>query len=292
MFKQLIKNTYEFYKNLTGDFFSITNIKDLLVEQTILEIKKNRRYKNSKSLINYEFQVYSQNGEDGIIEEIFERIGLTNKFFIEIGAGNGLENNTAYLLFKNWKGIWFEASSDSVKKIKENTQNLDKSGKLKVVQSFVTVDNINKTLRENKCPKQFDLLSIDIDGNDYWIWQEIIRKYNPRCVVIEYNGTFGSTSSWIMKYNARHIWHTTSYYGASLKALELLGNKLGYALVGCNLTGINAFFVRKELVKDLFLKPFTSENHYEPPRYFLMRNSGLYRNTGHKRVYDNFNDIS
>ena len=111
-----------------------------------------------------------------------------------------------------------------------------------------------------------DLLSIDLDGNDYWVW-ESVAAIAPRVVVIEYNATLRPPHRLVMRYNPAHAWDGSNYFGASLKALEVLGERKGYHLIGCSLSGTNAFFVRRELVGDRFLAPFTAENHYEPARY-------------------------
>jgi hypothetical protein len=115
-----------------------------------------------------------------------------------------------------------------------------------------------------------DLLSIDIDGNDYWVWQSI-TVVEPRVVVIEYNARYPPGLSWIMPYNPRNQFWDDGYFGASLSALEELGRQKGYVLVGCDFTGTNAFFVRQGLANGKFCAPFVAENHYEPPRYFLRR---------------------
>lgn len=111
-----------------------------------------------------------------------------------------------------------------------------------------------------------DLLSIDIDGNDYWVWQAI-SCVSPRVVVIEYNAKFPPDFEWIMEYNASHIWKGDDSQGASLKAFELLGAKLGYQLVATSFTGTNAFFVKQEYAKELFPKPATAENLYHAFRF-------------------------
>jgi hypothetical protein len=114
------------------------------------------------------------------------------------------------------------------------------------------------------------LLSIDIDGNDYWIWKAL-QQYKPRVVVIEYNAMFPPPVRWVQKYEAAFAGDGTSHYGASLESLELLGAALGYRLVGCTLGGVNAFFVRDDCSPEAFAQPATAENLYEPQRYFLLR---------------------
>ena len=122
-------------------------------------------------------------------------------------------------------------------------------------------------INEGGMSGDIDLLSIDIDGNDYHIWKTI-NCVNPRVVCIEYNAKFPHDFEWVMKYNKTHISDPSDNQGASLKSLEILGNELGYQLVCTNLNGVNAFFVKKELAKDLFILPATAENLYNPPRCY------------------------
>jgi hypothetical protein len=262
--------------------FSLLRTSDILIENYVQNhLFQNQKYDNDKRLSRAEYQIYSQFGEDGIIREIFSRIGTTNKVFVEFGVGNGLENNTASLLLEGWSGFWMEGSPRHVSAIKKNLETSIAAGQLRVKQALVTAENIEEHFTSFGIPAEFDLLSIDIDGNDYWVWQAI-ERYSPRVVVVEYNALFREHLNWVMSYNPSHTWKQTSYFGASLKSFELLGRKKGYSLVGCNFQGINAFFVRSDLVSDQFSAPFTAENHYEPARYFL------YRRNGHPRQFGRF----
>src|SRR3954470_18003666 len=123
------------------------------------------RSKGPKRLGAYEFQMFSQSGADGIVAEIFRRIGRTNSFFIEFGVGNGLENNTTALLLQGWSGVWIEASKKSNRDIQQNLKPLIEGQKLVVLAQFVTRDNIVALLEGCGVPHELDLLSIDIDGN-------------------------------------------------------------------------------------------------------------------------------
>lgn len=239
----------------------------------------NFRYQNVLKLNRYEFQAFSQCGQDGIISEIFRRIGTTNRFFVEFGVGDGLENNTVNLLIKGWSGIWIDTSKRSIGSIRKKFNFIIKQQKLILKKAFITKENITSLFTELDVPSEFDLLSIDIDGNDYWVW-DAITTYAPRVVVIEYNPQFEPSVQWVMKYNSRYAWNGSGYFGASLKSLELLGSKKGYHLVGCDFSGADAFFVRRDLSAGKFLEPFTSENHYEPLRLFLIRKTGFRRNFG------------
>lgn len=232
------------------------------------------RLNNNLYLELFGYKVYSQNDEDGIIEEIFNRIGTTNKTFVEFGVGNGLENNTHYLVHKGWNGLWLEGNKNSVKEIKKIFKKPIVEKRLSVLKAFITKDNINTLIeKDGNISGEIDLLSIDMDGNDWWIWKEI-KCINSRVVVIEYNAKFPPNFEWVMEYNEKHIWQRDDEHGASLKSLEILGKKLGYKLVGTNVSGINAFFVREDLAKDLFVIPSTAEKLYNPARWTMIYISG------------------
>ncbi|MGF7082439.1 hypothetical protein [Mucilaginibacter sp. UYCu711] len=237
----------------------------------------NPKYTNSKRLNKAEYQVFSQNGEDGIIAEIFNRIGTTNKYFIEFGVENGLECNSANLLYKQWNGLWIEGSKNHYNDINSRFKDLVDNGQLQVKNQFITAENIESIFDSANAPTEPDLLSIDIDNNDYYIWDSI-TKYNPRVVIVEYNSIFRPDTHFVVRYKPDRTWDSTSYFGASLLALQQLADKKGYCLVGCVFTGSNAFFVRKDLVGDKFEAPYTAENHYEPNRDFLYYKAGHPKN--------------
>ena len=225
-----------------------------------------RRLENDKCLELHGFKVYSQNDEDGIIEEIFRRIGVTNKIFVEFGVQNGLESNSHYLLHKGWRGLWLEGNENYVSEINAKFFPVIKTEQLKILHAFITRDNINNLIADGGFVGEIDLLSVDIDGNDYYVWENI-SVVKPRVVVIEYNAKFPPNHDWKMAYDEDFVWDGSDWHGASLKALENLGRKLGYQLVGTNLSGVNAFFVRAELAGDFFIYPATAEELYNPARY-------------------------
>lgn len=258
----------------------VAMLRSMMIDEYIrVNLHDNPRYQDPKRLNRHEYQVYSQNGEDGIIEAIFDRIGTTNRVFVEIGVQDGLESNSTWLLLKGWTGYWIEGNPQSVAAIQDRFSGPIGKQQLKVQQCFITAENVETILQKNGVPMEFDLLSIDIDGNDYWVWKAI-ERFNPRVVVIEYNALFRSNVRWVMKYSPSHVWDGTSYFNSSLKSLGLLGESKGYCLVGCNFHGVNAFFVRRDLVASNFCAPFTAENHYEPIRYCLLKKNGHLRNFG------------
>lgn len=238
--------------------------------QTLEALKAgNERYRDPRRLLAHGAQYWSQNYEDGMIAEIFRRIGTTSKTFLEIGVGNGAENNTTLLLSAGWKGWWIEADPACCDSISKQLRTMPEAAqRLQVKQAFVSPENINGLLAEMAVPQEVDIFSLDIDLNTYHIWAAL-TAFRPRVVVVEYNAAFPPDQAWIHPLQADGTWDYTQAFGASLKAYEMLGSRFGYSLVGCDLTGINAFFVRNDLVKNLFSGPFTSENHYEPPRYYL-----------------------
>ncbi|MGF1492240.1 MAG: hypothetical protein ACFBSC_07285 [Microcoleaceae cyanobacterium] len=278
-FKQL-QQSIKFKLQEIGYQFAIRErINQIPILQEIDRLREHPRYRDPKNLIPFGDKIYSQSDEDGIIREIFNRIGVTNKIFVEFGIGNGLENNTLALLFEEWKGLWIDASTSSVQKIRTYFSRVIENGQLKIVESFITKENINQLISSNFPEKEIDLLSVDIDGNDYHVLNAITCT-SPRVVIVEYNAKFSPPVSYCMEYNPTHVWEKDDCFGASLKFFEVNLAKKGYCLVGCNISGVNAFFVRNDLVADQFLEPFTAENHYEPARYYL---SGYF--AGHPSTY-------
>jgi hypothetical protein len=249
----------------------------LQLDSTLAQLLSGPKYQDVKRLGRYEHKVFSQSGEDGILAEIFRRIGTTGKVFAECAPGDGRENNTVYWLTRGWTGLWIEGNRRHVQAIRERFSRRITEGALRLQHEFVTAENVEGLLDKASLPKSFDLLSIDIDRNDYWVWQGI-RECHPRVVVIEYNAIFPPGCDWVVDYAPDATWDETSNCGASLSALERLGTEKGYRLVGCTLAGTNAFFVAADLAGDHFCAPFTAENHYEPPRYYLTA-----RKSGHRR---------
>jgi hypothetical protein len=233
---------------------------------------RSERNAEPKRLLKYGCRIFSQNDEDGIVAEIFSRIGTTDRSFIEIGVDNGSECNTLNLLAQNWRGTWFERNAAAVTQAHRRLRRIIEGNRLRIVQVKVTQENVDELLHDTALSSRPDLLSIDIDGNDYWVWRAI-TSFRPRVVIIEYNAAWRPPVSVTMKYNADHVWIEGDINsGASLSALEKLGREKGYNLVGCCFAGVNAFFVAKELCAELFATPFSSENHYEPLRAFLLHN--------------------
>lgn len=248
-------------------------------ETLIQSLLAQPRYADPRRLNRHEFRVFSQSGQDGIIAEIFRRIGVRDRTFVEfgVGAGGGFENNSMYLLAQGWHGSWIEAAPEACDQIARQLDFLVAQRALQLLNARVTAETIVGLFAQLGTPSEFDLLSIDIDSNDYWVWQRL-TAYRPRVVVIEYNSFLPASVQWTVPYAADRTWDDLNIeFGASLKSLERLGRELGYTLVACDLTGSDAFFVRNDLVGDLFVGPFTAEHHYEPMRYYLIQRWGYRR---------------
>ena len=220
-----------------------------------------------KELRSREFKIYAQNGEDGVLLYIFSKIGVKNRIAVDIGCG-GLSCNTANLVINmRWTGLEIDRSAEQIQRTIESFA--DKMGpdlrNVTFKQSLVTKGNVNQVIDESGIAGEIDLLSIDTDGNDYWIW-EAIDVVNPRVVLIEYNASFGAERSLTVEYdpnfevgqNDRSRW----YCGASLTALTRLGKQKGYSLIGCESNGVNAFFVRDDLIPGKFREVTPVEAFY------------------------------
>jgi hypothetical protein len=201
------------------------------------------------SLSDAGFRVFSQFDEDGIIEWIVSRLPAIPEAFIEFGVEDYWEANTRFLLrHRNWRGLVMDGSVENVACIKGRRNYWQ--NELIAVAQFVDCGNINDTISANGFATEIGLLSIDIDGNDYWIW-EAINVCNPWIVVVEYNAVFGDLYPLTIPYDPafhRTDFHYSNLYsGSGIRALERLGHRRNYVLIGSNRAGHNAFFVRKDL---------------------------------------------
>lgn len=225
------------------------------------------RRTSSDSICKFESKIFSQNGEDGIILEIFNRIGVVNGkgYAVEFGIEDGSECCTRNLFVNyDWNGLLIEGNQSSVYKAQLLYKNLPK---VKIICKFIEADNILSIFEEYEVPHSIDLLVIDIDGNDFWILRKILSFYKPRAMVIEYNGKFIPPKEWIMPYDPKHCWDGSAYFGASLQSLAKLAQSENYCLIGCESRGVNAFFVQNELADKFTDYDKSACYHYIPPSY-------------------------
>lgn len=258
----------DFTRKLRGGADAAIRSEELLKRihqaQIMATVAETPRFKDPLRLLASGYKVFSQNQEDGMIAEVFRRIGTMSRRFIEFGIQDGLECNSTFLLMQGWSGTWIEGSKNDAGKARASFAPYP----VEVLNQYVTPDNADALITEIAQDQELDFLSIDTDTLDYWIWRAI-KTVRPRLVVIEYNATWPPFVRKTVANDANMVWDGTSFMGASLGALEALGREKRYSLVGCSLAGVNAFFVRDDLVGDKFCAPFTAENHYEPPRYDL-----------------------
>jgi ABC-type polysaccharide/polyol phosphate transport system ATPase subunit len=214
-------------------------------------------------LRRHERRVYSMCGEDGIIEEIFRRIGEESRYFVEFVCAESTGFNCGLLALEDgWRGLLIDPAPQ-----REGAGRLLGSAEgVRRVNRRVVSAEVEGVLADNDVPAEFDLLSIVTAGNDYWLWKAV-RRWRPRVVAVQYNASHPPGRRWVMAENPEYSWDGTSYFGASLSSLTALARQKGYALVGTNSTGITAFFVREDLVTpDRFLDPQV-HYHYSAPRY-------------------------
>ena len=226
---------------------------------------------NIEKLSDVEFKVYSQWEEDGIIAFLVSKLKIENNVFIEFGVENYTESNTRFLLKKfNWSGLVIDGSKENIDYI--NKDEIMWKYNLTPFQAFITKDNINDLISSYTSEKDIGLLSIDIDGNDYWIW-ESIDVINPRIVICEYNNLFGGDQSVTIPYDQffvrKESHYSNLYYGCSISALKNLATKKGYSFIGSNSAGNNAFFIRNDLRESF---PLEVKNDFIESRFRESRN--------------------
>lgn len=240
-------------------------------------------------LEHFGYKVYSQNDEDGVLEEIFRRLGIEQGRFIEIGVENGLECNSLFLIHKGWRGAWIDGNPQQKAVIESRFGDILRNGRLKLHTGFVTAENINELLSNLKpSDAELDFLSIDIDGMDIYLLQALTHR--PKVICIEFNSKFPAHVSKQPVYNPTGGWRGTDYMGSSLLALSNTARGNGYTLVGSNVVGINAFFVREDLVADLFPDAGDVQALYNPPRYWLCQDH--FSVIGHKADFGPYVDLT
>jgi hypothetical protein len=215
-------------------------VADLLIERI--------RANPAMTLRDSEFSVFSQWGEDGILQYLLSRVPMAEETFVEFGVENYTEANTRFLLVhRNWSGLILDGSEAHIDAIKR--QDIHWQHDLTAIHAFITRDNINELIAR-RFRGDLGILSIDVDGNDYWIW-EAIDVVSPRIVVCEYNSVFGAQRAITVPYDPKFFrtaaHHSSLYFGASLPALCRLAERKGYVFVGCTRAGNDAFFVRQDV---------------------------------------------
>ena len=243
--------------------------------------------KSTKNLKDYEFKVFSQWGEDGIIQHLTKSLEIKNKTFIEFGVEDFMESNCRFLLMKDdWKGFVIDGEKSNIQKLKNSY--FYWRHHLEAVDKFITKENINEILEKSGFDNDLGILSVDLDGNDFFILEEI-KNFNPRILICEYNSVFGARRKISIPYQAdfyrTNTHHSNLYWGASLAAMTYLADKKGYSLVGTNTASCNAFYVRNDLLNDK-VEVLSVDAAYSPSNYRESRDAdgNLTFITGDKRL--------
>jgi hypothetical protein len=266
--KEILNQFRQVHDYLTNDLKS----PKILMGQIMADLNKEKDSINRLSEV--EFQVFSQWGDDGILQYLVNKINIPHKTFVEFGVENYRESNTRFLLINNkWHGLVLDGSKNNINYIKKDP--IFWASHLYAKQIFITKANINETIKEQFLDKgynsQIGVLSIDIDGNDYWIW-ETINCINPVIVVVEYNALFGTEKKWTIPYIENFVRYeydsSDQYWGASLAGLCCLAESKGYDFVGCNSNGNNAYFIKSGFNR---LKKMSVEDGYEKAFFRLYR---------------------
>ena len=241
-------------KKLKNKLSQITTKRDADTLKSLIAQSLVRDNKTSKfnSIQDTEFKVFSQWGEDGIIQYLINKLPIENKVFVEFGVEDYAEANTRFLLENdNWSGLVMDGSLENISKIKSSQ--IYWKYDLDAKDIFITKDNIDSIIQdyidENNFNKEIGLLSVDLDGNDYYVWDSI-KCIDPVIVICEYNSIFGNKHSVTVPYDSEFVrtqkHYSNLYFGASLKAFCNLATTKGYEFIGVNKNSVNAFFVKKE----------------------------------------------
>jgi hypothetical protein len=241
----------------------------------------------------YGYKVYSQNDEDGILVEIFKRLGIERGTFCEIGVESGLECNSLFLIHQGWRGLWIEGDYRQAVPIQAKFQSILDNRRLGLKINVVSIDNVNDLITEELAAldiraADLDFLSIDIDGMDIYLLEAL--QIHPKVICVEYNSKFPPPVSKRPAYNPTRVWQGSDYMGSSLVALTDAALAKGYKLVGTNITGGNAFFVRADLVGDRFGANLTPDYLYNPPRYYLTLDHFMTQ-VGHRADFGPYDDL-
>jgi len=254
---QRLNETYEISKNLN------TNIKSPKINLGRIQATLNSQKNRIENLSEVEFQVFSQFGDDGIIQYLVDKLPIKNKTFIEFGVEDYKESNTRFLLINNgWSGFVMDGDEKNVQQICSGQ--LYSFYDLRAKQCFITKENINDVIRSVGFNEEVGILSVDIDGNDYWVWNEI-NVIKPSIIITEYNSLFGFEDPITIPYKpdfVRGRGTPLNFYGTSLKAAVLLAKERGYFFIGCNTAGNNAYFIHESLRSSCPIAEKTAEEGY------------------------------
>lgn len=291
-----------FLKNLTGINKTGAYLREeiekmkVLMAQPMVHLNRNAKV-SGLQWKQIEFSAFSQWGDDGIIQYLIHHIPGIIPRFIEFGVSNYLESNTRFLLLNdNWQGLIFDGSDSNIQFIKNDT--ISWRYDLSCESLFVTKSNINDAIAKQGFDGELGILHIDIDGNDYWIW-ECLEVVNPQIVIMEYNSVFGNKGAISVPYKddfyVTNAHFSNLFFGGSLKAMDHLATKKGYKFIGTNTAGNNGYFLRKDLINE-YVPVVSVDDAYVPCNFrqnrnaegqvTLQRDDKMIHNCGHLEVVD------
>ena len=268
--KKIIKFLYSKIKKTIGIGKSSNEVKKLAVGKLLT---KRNKLKKIEKIQDIEFKIFSQFGDDGIIQFLIDKLEIDYEYqnFIEFGVEDYSEANTKFLLLNNnWSGLILDSSNENIENIKKS--NFFWKFELEAIECFIKKENINTIIsNSNISKKKIGILSIDIDGNDYWVWKEI-NVIDPLIVIVEYNSTFGFEKKISIPYKQdferSKAHHSNLYWGASIEALKFLAKQKGYKFLTTNSAGNNAYFIKENIFDKikLDLKKNTYQSKFRESR--------------------------
>ena len=256
-----------------GGFVGNPNLGYKLEHDLLLRAQWERERDSAKNPLNrFGAKYFSQTDEDGITLEIVRRLGIEAGTFAELGVGNGLENNTLILLASGWRGFWIGAEDLAF----NHKLNPKRFAFFKAWVTLETVVGLVKQGLDGIRANGLDVLSLDLDGNDFYFAREILKEgILPKLFILEYNAKFPPPIKWSIKFDANHSWDETDYVGASLTLFCELLSEFSYTLVCCNAaTGSNAFFIRNEYISHFTDVPKGIDDIFVGGRYQLPQRWG------------------
>lgn len=293
--KKIIKSLYSKIKKIIGIDKSYNEIQKLAIGKLLL---KRNKLKKIEKIEDIEFKIFSQFGDDGIIQFLIDKLEIDyeHQNFIEFGVEDYSEANTKFLLLNNnWSGLILDSSNENIENIKK--KNFFWKFELEAIKCFIMKENINSIItNSNMNKKKIGILSIDIDGNDYWVWKEI-NVIDPLIVIVEYNSTFGFEKKISIPYKQdferSKAHHSNLYWGASIEALKFLAKQKGYKFLTTNSAGNNAYFIKEnifdkmklDLKKNTYQSKFRESRDESGKKTFINYNQRL-SIIGHLEVED------
>ncbi len=281
IFKTLLAETFQaFRQDLTAD---LTRLRHTINNQAV-QVLLTQHYQTLKNaghvlpdFASTGFRVYSQNEEDGYLLYIFALIGMATRKTVEICAGDGIECNSANLIINHkWTGLLVDGNPANIERGQQFYATCPDTLVYPptLAQAWVTAETVNDLITKHGFAGEIDLLSLDLDGVDYWIWRAI-ACVQPRVVVVEFNNLWGADRAVTVPYDPQFVAEFSAegpdYCGASLPAFVKLGREKGYRLVGCNRYGFNAFFLRNDLGQDVLPEIDPAQCFAHPQAQYAMQ---------------------